>query len=452
MMTPWRRWSVRTSLTLATVVVMSVLCVAISVLILAMVHNNRNMERNRVNQGAATRVVGLLARNQLPPMIDDRSVAALQVLAPTGRIVSASPTMVGHPRMASFTPPRPQRLGRAQTVCHVPGFGDACLLVSVQRAPRPDGDWIIYAAAPASPWYVNDQLPASLLAGSVLFVAVTAISARRIVGRSLKPVDGIQAQLCKITSTDLRYRVPVPVPHDEIRDLACTVNSVLDLLETALHRERRLTANASHDLRSPITAMRTQIEEALLYPRDTDWPAVAQAVLQSLDRLQVIVTDLLQLTRIDAGETGAMTPVDLSDLVRRELARYPRAVNIDSDLQPALVYGHSLQLGRLLTNLLDNAERHASSTVTVRLDRDNDQAVLVVHDDGPGIPADQRDVVFQRFSRLDTAGNRDATASGLGLPIAREIAKHHGGTLTLEDSEHGARFVARIPLHNAQSD
>ena len=151
-----------------------------------------------------------------------------------------------------------------------------------------------------------------------------------------------------------------------------------------------------------------------------------------------------------------MTPVDLGDLASRELARYPRAVNrpravnIVSDLRPALVCGDRPQLVRLLTNLLDNAERHAASTVTVRVDRDNGQAVLVVHDDGPEIPADQREVVFHRFSRLDTAGDRDRAGSGLGLPLAREIASHHGGTLTIEDSDHGARFVARIPLHNPQ--
>ncbi|GAA4557297.1 hypothetical protein GCM10023193_08790 [Planotetraspora kaengkrachanensis] len=417
-------------------------------LILTSAHADRTAERNRLNQNAGMRAGTLQATHQLPPVVDDPSVSALQVIDPRGRIAAASPSMIGRPRMAWFYPPPGQRLGSGQTMCDVPGFGNACMLVSVQRAPRKDGYWMIYTAAPAYPWLVSGRLLASLLVGSGLVVAVTTLGARRIVGRSLEPVEATRAQLRKITLTDLGHRVPVPEPRDEIRDLACTVNTTLNLLETALHRERRLTANASHELRSPITAMRTQIEEALLHPAETDWPAMARCVLNSVDRLQTIVTDLLQLTRIDEGEAGAMTPVDLSDMVNRELAGHPRTVHIVSDLHPALVRGDPFKLARLFTNLLDNAERHAASAVTVRVGRDDGQAVLEVHDDGPELPADQRDVVFHRFGRTDTAGAKDRTDSGLGLPLAREIAGLHGGTLTVEDSDRGARFVARLPLHD----
>ncbi|KAB8192833.1 HAMP domain-containing protein [Nonomuraea phyllanthi] len=429
-----------------TAVVMTILCLSISGLILMRVHDERTMERNHLNHDAAMRAAALLARGDLPPVHADPSVTALQVIDPTGRIVSTSPSMEGRPPLASFAPP-PGRLGAERTLCRVPGSGDACLLVSVQRAPRSHGDWMIYAAAPAYPWYVSGRLLAPLLLSCALIVAFTTLGARRIVITSLRPVEAIRAKLSKITTTELGHRVPVPQPRDEIHDLAGTVNTTLDMLDAALTRERRFTADASHDLRSLVTAMRTQVEEALLHPDETDWPAVARALLASLERLHAIVADLMELRRLDADAGAPMMPVDLNELIVRELARRPQAKTIVSDCRPALVRGDRVQLLRLLTNLLDNAERHATSTVHVTLHCEQGEVALVVHDDGSGIPVHQREVVFQRFARLDAARNKDAGGSGLGLPIAREIARHHGGTLTIEDSSRGARFVARIPLY-----
>ena len=110
-----------------------------------------------------------------------------------------------------------------------------------------------------------------------------------------------------------------------------------------------------------------------------------------------------------------------------------------------IVDGERIGLSRLLNNLLDNAERHAESTITVTLTLDSGTAVLEVQDDGEGISPDQRDIVFQRFTRLEASRRKDAGGTGLGLPIARQIAESHGGTLTIEDSARGARFVLRIP-------
>ncbi|WP_235854373.1 sensor histidine kinase [Nonomuraea aridisoli] len=439
----------RARLTLLAAIVMTLLCAGLSALIVTSIHSERSTELNRRNHDANMRTAGLLARGQLTPVHTERGIAALQVIDPAGRIVSASANMRGRPPMAFFVPTE-ERMGRMETLCHMRDFAGTCMLVSVQRVPRRDGDWIIYSAAPAYPWYVSGRLLAGVLAGSTLLIGVTAFGAYRIVGRSLKPVEAIRAHLCKITSTDLGHRVPVPAPRDEIQELACTVNQTLDLLQAALQRERRFISDASHDLRSPITAMRAQTEEALLHPDDADWPATATATLDSLDRLQAIVTDLLTLSCLDAGAAGAAAaPVDLEDLISCELDHCPHKLNIIRDLEPAVVRGDRLQLIRLFTNLVDNAERHAACTVTISLSAQSGQAVLVVSDDGPGIPVDQRERVFQRFARLDDARNKDTGGTGLGLPIARQIAEQHGGTLTIEDSDQGARFVARIPLYTA---
>jgi signal transduction histidine kinase len=195
--------------------------------------------------------------------------------------------------------------------------------------------------------------------------------------------------------------------------------------------------------------MRTQIEEALLYPDDTDWPETGRTVLANLGRLQAIVTDLLALARLEASASQAAEPVDLAELAREELARRPRSKRVGHSLDPGVVVtGDRLRLARLLTNLLDNAERHAESTIRVTVREREGLAVLEVLDDGAGIAPEQREKVFQRFVRLDAARSRDVGGTGLGLPIAREIARAHNGSLTIEDSDQGARFVLQMPVRN----
>ena len=172
------------------------------------------------------------------------------------------------------------------------------------------------------------------------------------------------------------------------------------------------------------------MEEALHYPDDVDWKIKANAMIFSLDRLQAIVSDLLMLARLDSGVTAARERIDLGELVGEELDRRKRCVEVTRKLEPGVVViGDRLRLARLLTNLADNAERHAASRITVSVTEQNDMAVLEVVDDGAGIALEQREVVFRRFTRLDAARNKDAGGTGLGLPIAREIAEAHGGSL-----------------------
>jgi signal transduction histidine kinase len=438
-------WSVRARMTLLSSVVMALLYAGVCALILVSTHNDVLNDRTNRILVAELRVARHISRDQLPPVLLDYGLAALQVVDLRGRVVSANRRMLGKPLMASFVPPG-ESMRADRVVCNLPGFPGTCMIVIAIRASGAGGDWIIYGADPVVPWYVERRLLLSLLAGFALLVGATTIGAYRTVSKTLDPVEAIGTELAEITSTDLGRRVPVPKHHDEIQELAQTVNQTLDRLEAAVERQRRFASDASHDLRSPITAMRTQVEEALLHPDEADWPATAEALLASLHRLQAIVTDLLVLARLDSGAGCAKNRVDLSELVGSELARRARRLRVVMNIQPGvMVTGDRLQLARLLTNLMDNAERHAARAVTVSVRRQGDEAVLEVSDDGPGIPPDQREVVFQRFTRLDAARNKDTGGTGLGLAIAREIAEQHGGTLTLEDSEQGARFVARIP-------
>lgn len=425
---------------------MALLSLAVAVLALLGVHGLAESYRTDQITNASLKVVHLVERGVLPAVLPATEVKYVQVVNSEGRVISATPALLGQPPISHMTISRSaMRAGREE--CALPAFPDTCMIVVAFRVYREESDWTVYAADTAVPWYVDPRLVGLLAAGSVLLVVITALGTYRIVGKTLRPVDDISAELAEINVTDLGRRVPVPAAHDEIRRLAVIVNQTLDRLEKLVEQQRRFASDASHDLRSPLTAMRAQVEAAMLHPEETDWMEVSHAQLDSLERLEALVSDLLMLARLDAGAPSTRELLDLSQLVTSELNRRARRVHVSRVLEPGVkVYGDRLRLARMLTNLVDNAERHASERVTVTVAQSGGTAVLEVLDDGTGIPPDKREVVFQRFTRLDAARSKDAGGTGLGLPIAREIAREHGGMLTVEDSPIGARFVARLPL------
>jgi signal transduction histidine kinase len=222
-------------------------------------------------------------------------------------------------------------------------------------------------------------------------------------------------------------------------------------LKQSLDRQRRFTADASHELRTPLAGLRAQLEEAQLHPGQTDLADLLEHALGDADRLQVIITDLLLLARIGAVPPSALEHIDLAKLAKAETSR--RVGDRHStrlDLNPGvMVNAVPVQICRMLRNLLDNAHRHAAHSVVVRVRHADGRAELSVIDDGPGVPEAEREHIFQRFTRLDTARSRNRGGTGLGLAIARDIAHAHHGTLHVEDaSPHGARFVLRLPLTN----
>nr|WSY48989.1 HAMP domain-containing histidine kinase [Streptomyces sp. NBC_00886] len=284
-----------------------------------------------------------------------------------------------------------------------------------------------------------------LVAGTTWFAA----------GRVLRPVEAIRADFADLSARHLDRRVPVPRTGNEIARLAVTMNATLDQLQTAVDRQRRFTADASHELRTPLACLRTELELALNSPESADWPQVVGAAHDDTIRLQTLMENLLLLARLDAehaeGRTWSGTPVDLTDLVREEIARRPASrvtLHAVTGSDPLLVPGRPALIARVLANLLDNAERHATSSVTVHLTHDTDrgEAVLDVEDDGPGIPAPDRARIFQRFTRLDDARARDTGGFGLGLAIAHDVALLHNGTLTLAPPDGTTRFTVRLPL------
>ncbi|MGW0810477.1 ATP-binding protein [Nonomuraea sp. NPDC002799] len=284
-------------------------------------------------------------------------------------------------------------------------------------------------------------LYSGLLPGVPAVLAVVAAMTWFSVGRALAPVAAIRAKVADITARDLHQRVPVPDSKDEIAALASTVNGTLDRLETSVGTHKRFVADAAHELRSPIATLRARLE--LAEPSE-----LTKEALADVERLQSLAADLLMLAKLDAGEPLRTGELDLGQVAAEESLRVRRRpeVRVELDIEPDVVMkGSRAHLDRLVTNLADNAVRHAVSTVRVRVRADEDTAVLEVTDDGPGIPAEQREAVFDRFTRLDEARARDAGGAGLGLPIARDIAHLHDGTLVYA----GSGFVARFPLRLA---
>ncbi|MEU8684873.1 HAMP domain-containing sensor histidine kinase [Streptomyces sp. NPDC048611] len=282
----------------------------------------------------------------------------------------------------------------------------------------------------------------AMLIGLPLLLGVVAGVTWLVTRRALRPVEGIRGEMAAITaSTDLSRRVPVPSSKDEIGRLARTTNETLAALESSVERQRRFVADASHELRSPIASLRTQLEVGVAHPELLDVPGAVEDTV----RLQRLAADLLLLARLDAGERPSEARVDLAAMVREESSqrvtdRIPVRLG---ELASGEVAGSRGQLGRVLTNLLDNAQRHAVASVRVAVVREGEWVVLRVEDDGPGVPESERERIFERFVRLDDARTRDDGGAGLGLAIARDVAVRHGGSLAVRA---GSVFELRLPV------
>jgi signal transduction histidine kinase len=292
-------------------------------------------------------------------------------------------------------------------------------------------------------------LRVTLLIAFPLLVILLAAVSWRVTGAALSPVEALRTGAEEITGGARPGRLPVPDSADEIHRLAVTLNGMLHRLDVARARQRAFVADAAHELRSPLTNMRTELEVAQRLPDSTDWPELADDLLTDVERLSRLVDDLLLLARADDAATRpAAAPtekVELGQLLTEVSARYP-AVTYRRPAVPVPTKGERDALGRVVANLLDNATRHAESAVELSVRPDGAYQRISVVDDGPGIPPADRERVFQRFTRLDDGRARDAGGSGLGLAIVRELVRRHGGTVTLSDAGPGLRVDVRLPV------
>jgi signal transduction histidine kinase len=395
--------------------------------------------------------IGAAARDgdlspSLPGTGDDGIV--VQVVDDQGRVLSATDPLRGAGPISTLRPSTAEPVDRTFHAAAVAG-GHASRLTA-QRAESPAGPVTVYVATSLEA--VDDairRLEVALLVGGPLLLLLVMVLTWRIVGRALEPVEAIRAEVADISDRSLDRRVPVPASGDEIGRLAETMNTMLERLDASSSRQRRFVADASHELQTPLATTRTTLEVALAHPERTDWDVMARDLLDVTGRMEGLVQDLLYLARTDAGAADRrMALVDLDVVVREEVARARQSARVAVDgsaVSAAAVRGRADDLARVVRNLLDNAIRHATTTVRVSLQVDGGGATLVVDDDGPGVPVCERERIFERFRRLDDVRNREAGGTGLGLAIAKDIVASHGGTISAEDGAAGARFVVHLP-------
>jgi signal transduction histidine kinase len=292
------------------------------------------------------------------------------------------------------------------------------------------------------------SLHTGLWIGVPLAVLVTALVAGVATRRALRPVSVITEQAAAIDAHDVSTRVPVPDTDDEVEHLARTVNEMLDRIAAGQQAQRQFTSDAAHELRTPLMALLGEIELARRSSAPPD-PQLLARLDDLAQRLARRVDDLVLLSTLDEQPPLDCRPTDLLEVVRTEAA----AMAVGDPAPAIAVGGHETTavvderlVSRAVRNLLSNACRHAARTVRAEVDASGDRVWVHVDDDGPGVPAAERELVLRRFGRLDEARQVDSGGAGLGLAIAASVAQAHGGDVVVSDADlGGARISLWVP-------
>jgi len=299
-----------------------------------------------------------------------------------------------------------------------------------------------------------------------IFVPVTllmiGIGAYWLSGKALQPVGRIAATVERISVSQLDQRLPPSGTNDEIGHLTTVLNGLIDRIQKSFEQARRFSADASHELKTPLTILRGEIEIAL---GSGDLPPATEKVMLNLleetGRLVQIVEGLLLLSQADAGKLQiGSAEVDLAALIEDladdiEILAAPLAVTVEKDIATGVVVAGSEQfLRQLMLNLFDNAIKYnvPDGTIRAKLGVRGGEAVFTIANTGVEVPMEQRDRIFDRFHRVESSRTRERAqgGQGLGLSICREIALAHGGTLSLENAEPGwTKFQLTLPLFSA---
>ena len=295
-----------------------------------------------------------------------------------------------------------------------------------------------------------DAASRALLIIVPVVVALLAAAIWLTVGRTLRPVRDISLQVAAISGSTLNERVPEPDSEDEIAELAALMNEMLDRLEDSADRQRAFVADASHELRSPLSTIVASAEIAQISPDPEKLQQLAAGVGSEAQRMQALIADLLDLARLDEDRhQRAIAPVELVSMCRETIERIDFS-GIEIDLHatgPVAVDGVGSLLERAVSNLIDNATTHAERRVRIHVRETATAVEIVVEDDGPGIPEVDRLRVFERFARLDESRERNTGGSGLGLALVRAIVERHNGNVTVSESLSlgGAQFKIELP-------
>jgi signal transduction histidine kinase len=420
-------------------------------LVLTVYHNNLVTDRERAARFAAANVASAAKATDLPrpiPMPVSVDVPRIQVVDDSGRVLTGDPASADQPPMLV---PGGGNVPQYTTLTHASFLpGRRVYLVALPVAGPSGGGGLTVEAAisldPADDRATQAARQAAIALGGGLIVVV--VSSWLVVGRALAPVERMRTQVAAIAAVGaLTERVPVPTGHDEIGRLGQTLNDMLHALDEAQLRQRQFVADAAHELRTPVAGVTAFLDVAVRHPEAIDRHELASRLLAAHERLAGLVDDLLTLASMDAHAPARHCPVDFTEIVRDSL-RQAWATPVHAELVgTVMVLGNEAQLARMVGNLIDNATRYARTNVRLSLSQTGRTAVLTVLDDGPGIPADKQDLIWQRFARLDEDRSRAGGGAGLGLAIVREVVAAHRGTAQVSNAEGGgALFTVRVPL------
>jgi two-component system, OmpR family, sensor kinase len=320
----------------------------------------------------------------------------------------------------------------------------------------PSGE-IIWVGCSMAPELKELRLTAwrlSIVGGIILLLGLTG--GWWLVGRALRPIDDISAAAVKISAGDLSQRINVAETESELGRLAAVLNSTFARLESAFAQQQQFTADAAHELRTPVSVMLTQTQTALTRERSaTEYRETVEACLRASQRMRRLIELLLELARLDAGqETMKRLRFNLAGTVtdcveQLEPIAGQRNVKITTELVPVEITGDAERLAQVVANLLTNAIQYnqPGGEVRVKLEAQTGLAVLTVSDTGPGISAEDLPHVFERFYRGDTSRTTADGNAGLGLAISKAIIEAHGGTISVSSKPGtGTTFIAILPL------
>ena len=440
----WRLTLVATAIVAAVLLVSAVGLVTVQQQLLTRGVDESLVQRaDNIEKDVARGAIGTLL-----PSEGDREDSFLQLVDDRGHVVAASPNVRAQPAIAIVPPARSGQVLR--TVSEIP-LSPHEFRVLARPVRTQSGTTTLIVAKNLDDVKESVSILATSLAVSIpIVLCLLAALVWWLTGRVLRPVEAIRAEVASIRGTELHRRVPDNGTYNEISRLARTMNAMLDRVQQATDRQRQFVSDASHELRSPLTRIRSALEIGIAHPESTDPDTTYRSLLDDATQLQQLVDDLLFLARSESGVLDRPDAVvDLDDLVLAQVQqlRARGRVRIDaSAVSAARVRGDANQLARAIGNLAGNAERHARTTVTFELGEHDGQSELVVADDGPGIPAEQHETVFKRFTRLDEDRSRDSGGAGLGLAIVLDIVARHEGTITIRSSDGGgARMVMSLP-------
>ncbi|MEV1179294.1 HAMP domain-containing sensor histidine kinase, partial [Nonomuraea sp. NPDC049784] len=419
-MAPWWARSLRGRVTLIATAVAALVLIPAAVGGVIVTRSLMSSSVFRDTRDTAERIAYEMRGGALPMgaaiPVPNPSVPLIQVVGPDGQILASSDAARNLPPLSDIRPTAENRLIN-MTNC----LPTQCIHLTAVRVSMFSDSPVVYAGRSTPDLLTSRTLEVVVFTQVGILIALASWATWLVTGRALRPVATMRAELDAVHAGDLSRRVTQPPGQDEVALLAKSVNGTLARLERSAQQQRQFASDASHELRTPIAGLRAQLESAQLYPEDTDIEALVESSLRDTDRLEAIITDLLLLARIGSRVDVVKERVDLAELVLQELAVRCDKVPVHVDMDEGVVVeGVRLQLARVLTNLLDNAQRHAEHRVRVQVSKEGDDtAVLAVENDGMEIAVDDRDRIFERFTRLDAARSRDAGGTGLGLAIAR---------------------------------